>query len=150
MCIRDRFNNVREIGESTLDNALPWRAIDAVTYSVKGNLNKDIPVLKYFSSQRLENSEYFKKIGQDIQEYLTNVKPLGYTSILKIQQDEIKRETQRNLELASATDRDDEDVPPETTQNETETVINRDDYINESMAILTDYITLQQQAKKDE
>ena len=144
------LNNVREIGESTLDNALPWRAIDAVTYSVKGNLNKDIPVLKNFSSQRLENSEYFKKIGQDIQEYLTNVKPLGYTSILKMQQDDMKRKTQLNLEMASATERDDEDVPPETTQNETETVINRDDYINESMAILTDYITLQQQAKKDE
>ena len=62
----------------------------------------------------------------------------------------MKRNTQRNLELASATERDDEDVTPETTQNETETVINRDDYINESMAILTDYITLQQQAKKDE
>ena len=62
----------------------------------------------------------------------------------------MKRKTQRNLELESATERDDEDVPPETTQNETETVINRDDYINESMAILTDYITLQQQAKKDE
>lgn len=144
------LNNVREIGESTLDNALPWRAIDSVTYSVKGNLNKDIPLLKNFSSQRLENSEYFKKIGQDIQEYLTNIKPLVYTSILKMQQDDMKRKTQRNLELANATERDDEDVPSETTQNETETVINRDDYINESMAILTDYITLQQQAKKDE
>ena len=62
----------------------------------------------------------------------------------------MKRKTQRNLELASATERDDEDVRPETRQNETETVIDRDDYINESMAILTDYITLQQQAKKDE
>ena len=144
------MNNVREIGESTLDNALPWRAIDAVTYSVNGNLNKDIPVLKNFSSKRLENSEYFKKISQDIQEYLTNVKPLGYTSILKMQQDDMKRKTLQNLELVSTTERDDGDVTPETTQNETETVINRDDYINESMAILTDYITLQQQVKKDE
>ena len=62
----------------------------------------------------------------------------------------MKRKAQRNLELASSTERDDEDVPSETTQYETETVINRDDYINESMAILTDYITLQQQTKKDE
>ena len=62
----------------------------------------------------------------------------------------MKRKTLQNLELASATERDVEDVTPETTQNETETVINRDDYINESMAILTDYITLQQQVKKDE
>ena len=61
----------------------------------------------------------------------------------------MKRKTQRNLEMASATERD-EDVPSETMQNGTETVINRDDYINESMAILSDYITLQQQAKKDE
>ena len=87
------LNNVREIGESTLDNALPWRAIDAVTYSVKGNLNKDIPVLKNFSSQRLENSEYFKKISQEINDYLTNVKPLGYTSILKMQQEDMRRKT---------------------------------------------------------
>ena len=62
----------------------------------------------------------------------------------------MKRKTQRNLELANTTERDDEDVLPETTQNETETIINRDYYINESMAILSDYITLQQQAKKDE
>jgi len=62
----------------------------------------------------------------------------------------MKRKTQRNLELASTTERDDEDVPSETIQNENETVINRDDYINESMAIISDYITLQQQAKKDE
>jgi len=144
------LNNAREIGESTLDNALPWRAIEAVTYSVKGNLNKYISVLKNFSSQRLENSEYFKKIGQDIREYLTNVKPLVYTSILKMQQEDMKRKNQRNKELSSATERNDEDVPSETSQNETETAINRDDYINESMAILTDYITLQQQAKKDD
>ena len=67
-----------------------------------------------------------------------------------MQQDDIKRKTQRNLELTSVTERDDDDVSPETTQNETDTVINRDDYINESMAILSDYITLQNQAKKDE
>ena len=143
------MNNVREVGESTLDNALPWRAIDAVNYSAKGNLNKDIPKLKKFSTQRLENSEYFKKISQEIKEYLTNVKPLGYTSILKMQQDDMRRKTQRNQEMASATERDYEEVPS-TIQDETENVINRDDYINESMAILTDYITIQQQAKKDE
>ena len=62
----------------------------------------------------------------------------------------MKRKTQRNLKLASVSERDDEDVPSETIQNENETVINRDDYINESMAIISDYITLQQQAKKDE
>ncbi len=144
------LNNVREIGESTLDNALPWRAIEAVTYSVKGDLNKDIPELNKFSTKRLENSEYFKKIHLDTQEYLTNVKPLGYASILKMQQDDMKRKSQRNLELENATERDDEDVHSETTQNDSENEIHRDDYITESMAILSDFINLQTQKKKDE
>jgi len=144
------LNNVREIGESTLDNALPWRAIDAVTYSVNGDLNKDIPALKNFSKLRLKNSEYFNKISQDINEYLTNIKPLGYTSILKMQNDDMKRKTQRNLELENSTERNDEDVNSKTSQNETENIIIRDEYINEGMAILSDFITLQKQAKKNE
>ena len=37
-----------------------------------------------------------------------------------------------------------------TTQNETEIVINRDDYINESMTIISDYITLRKRVKKYE
>ena len=144
------LNNVREIGESTLDNALPWRAIDGVTYSVKGNLNKDIPTLKKFSTQRLENSEYFKNIGQDVQEYLTNVKPLGYTSILKMQQDDLRRKSQREPELESAIEKDNEDVHTETKQSEPENGINQDEYIRESIAILADYITLQKRITKDE
>jgi carboxyl-terminal processing protease len=144
------LNNVREIGESTLDNALPWRAIDGVTYSVKGNLNKDIPTLKKFSTQRLENSEYFKNIGQDIQEYLTNVKPLGYASILKMQQDDLRRKSQREPELESAIEKDNEDVHTKTKQDEPENGINQDEYIRESIAILADYITLQKRITKDE
>ncbi len=144
------LNNVREIGESTLDNALPWRAIEAVTYNVKGNLNKNIAKLKKFSKERLESSEYFKKIVQDTQEYIKNVKPLGYTSILQMQQDEMKRKAKLKLEVESATERDDEDFNSETPQNETENLINRDDYINESMAILSDYINLQKQSIKNE
>ena len=144
------LNNVREIGESTLDNALPWRAIDSVTYSVKGNLNKDISELKKFSKRRLGSSEYFKKIVQDTQEYITNVKPLGYTSILQMQQEDLKRKAQRKLEVESATVKDEKEINSETTQNETDNVINQDDYINESMAILSDYINLQKLSIKNE
>ncbi len=144
------LNNVREIGESTLDNALPWRAIDSVTYSVKGNLNKDISELKKFSKRRLGSSEYFKKIVQDTQEYITNVKPLGYTSILQMQQEDLKRKAQRKLEVESATVKDEKGINSETAQNETDNVINQDDYINESMAILSDYINLQKLSIKNE
>ena len=62
----------------------------------------------------------------------------------------MKRKTLQNLELASATERDDEEAHSKTTLNKAKNVINRDDYINESMSILTDYITLEQLAKQDE
>ncbi|MBS1255945.1 MAG: Tail-specific protease [Deltaproteobacteria bacterium] len=141
------LNNVREIGESTLDHALPWRAIDPVTYRVKGNLKKVISPLKQLSEERIANSDYFQKIDEDTQEYLTNVKPLGYTSILKMQEDDIRRKTQREQELVSATEKEAEDVTAETTQVENKKGINRDHYINESMAILSDYINLKLQAE---
>ena len=67
-----------------------------------------------------------------------------------MQQDEMKRKAKLKLEVESATERDEEDVNSETPQNETENLINRDDYINESMAILSDYINLQKQSIKNE
>ena len=75
------------------------------------------------------------------------MKPLGYTSILKMQEDDIRRKTQREQELVSATEKEAEDVTAETTQVENKKGINRDHYINESMAILSDYINLKLQAE---
>ena len=65
-----------------------------------------------------------------------------------MQQDDMRRKTQINQEMASATEKDDVDVPSITTQEEN--VINRDDYINESMTIISDYITLRKRVKKHE
>ena len=90
------LNNAREIGESTLDNALPWRSIDPVSYRVSGNLKKIIPELRQLSKNRIANSDFFQKVNEDVQEYLTNIKPLEYTSILKMQQDDQRRNDQRD------------------------------------------------------
>ena len=67
-----------------------------------------------------------------------------------MQQDDMRRKTQRNQEMASANERDYEDVPSITAQDETENVINLDDYINESMTIISDYLTLRKQLKNHE
>ncbi len=67
-----------------------------------------------------------------------------------MQQDDMKRKAQLNPELESATERDDEEAHSKTTLNKAKNVINRDDYIDESMAILSDYITLKKLAIKDE
>ena len=136
------LNNAREIGESTLDNALPWRSIDPVSYRVSGNLEKIIPELRQLSKNRIANSDFFQKVNEDVQEYLTNIKPLEYTSILKMQQDDQRRNDQHDQELANATEKEVEDVSAETDHADDKMVIVRDEYMNESLAILADYIKL--------
>ncbi len=135
--------NARDIGESTLDNALPWRSIDQVSYRVSGNLKKVLPKLKQLSENRIANSEFFQKVKEDVQEYLTTIKPLKYTSILKMQEDDLRRKTQRDQELESASEKADEDNSDDTEIEEEKKGIQRDEYMKESLEILSDYIKLQ-------
>ena len=138
------LNNARDIGESTLDNALPWRSIDQVSYRVSGNLKKVLPKLKQLSKNRIANSEFFQKVKEDVQEYLTTIKPLKYTSILKMQEDDLRRKTQRDQELESASEKVEEDNSDDTEIEEEKNEIQLDEYMKESMEILSDYIKLQE------
>ena len=135
--------NARDIGESTLDNALPWRSIDQVSYRVSGNLKKVLPKLKQLSENRIANSDFFQKVKDDVQEYLTTIKPLKYTSILKMQEDDLRRKTQRDQELESASEKADEDNSDDTEIEEEKKEIQLDEYMKESLEILSDYIKLQ-------
>ena len=135
--------NVRDIGESTLDNALPWRSIDQVSYQVNGNLKKLLPKLKQLSENRIANSEFFQKVKEDVQEYLTTIKPLKYTSILKMQEDDLRRKTQRDQELGSVSEKADEDDSDDTEIEEEKKEIQQDEYMKESLDILSDYIKMQ-------
>ena len=137
------LNNARDIGESTLDNALPWRSIDQVSYRVNGNLKKVLPKLKQLSENRIANSEFFQKVKEDVQEYLSTIKPLKYTSILKMQEDDLRRKTQRDQELESASEKADEDNSDDTEIEEEKKEIHLDEYMKESLEILSDYIKLQ-------
>jgi len=135
--------NARDIGESTLDNALPWRSIDQVSYRVSGNLKKVLPKLKQLSENRIANSDFFQKVKEDVQEYLTTIKPLKYTSILKMQEDNLRRKTQRDQELESVSEKADEDNSDDTEIEEEKQEIQLDEYMKESLGILSDYIKLQ-------
>jgi carboxyl-terminal processing protease len=135
--------NARDIGESTLDNALPWRSIDQVSYRVSGNLKKVLPKLKQLSENRIANSEFFQKVKEDVQEYLTTIKPLKYTSILKMQEDNLRRKTQRDQELESVSEKADDDNSDDTEIEEEKKEIQLDEYMKESLEILSDYIKLQ-------
>ena len=135
--------NARDIGESTLDNALPWRSIDQVSYRVSGNLKKVLPKLKQLSENRIANSDFFQKVKEDVQEYLTTIKPLKYTSILKMQEDDLRRKTQRDQELESASKKADEDNSDDKDIEEDKKELQLDADMKESLEILSDYIKLQ-------
>jgi len=135
--------NARDIGESTLDNALPWRSIDQVSYRVSGDLKKVLPKLKQLSENRIANSDFFQKVKEDVQEYLTTIKPLKYTSILKMQEDNLRRKTQRDQELESVSEKADDDNSDDTEIEEEKKEIQLDEYMKESLEILSDYIKLQ-------
>jgi len=141
------LNNAREIGESTLENALPWRSIDPISYSKVNapsqkskNLKSIVQLLKKLSEVRIDNSPYFKKINEDINLYLTTVKPLKYTSILKIQEDDTLRKTKRDQEITDSTEKENFFNGDNNIDDKKE--IPLDDYLKESMAILNDYINL--------
>ena len=138
------LNNVREIGESTLDNALPWRSIDQVSYRPKGSFKSVLPALKQLSKKRMKDSKYFQNVDKDVHEFLTSIKPMKYTSILKMQEDDSRQKAERELDLSNA-------IKNETTEEvrniEEKKEFQADAYIRESMAIIADYINLQQTTK---
>ena len=138
------LNNVREIGESTLDNALPWRSIDQVSYRPKGSFKSVLPALKQLSKKRMKDSKYFQNVDKDVHEFMTSIKPMKYTSILKMQDDDSRQKAERELDLSNA-------IKNETTEEvrniEEKKEFQADAYIRESMAIIADYINLQQTTK---
>ena len=138
------LNNVREIGESTLDNALPWRSIDQVSYRPKGSFKSVLPALKQLSKKRIKDSKYFQNVDKDVHEFMTSIKPMKYTSILKMQEDDSRQKAERELDLSNA-------IKNETTEEvrniEEKKEFQADAYIRESMAIIADYINLQQTTK---
>ena len=144
------INNARDLGESTLENALPWKAISPISYTPVGNIRRYINELQQYSHERRTKDTDFKEIEENVQEFLTNVKPLEYTSILKMQEDATKRKEERDEEMASAQktmeNTAQEDSEDEKASNE-ETTIRSDAYLLESMAILEDYIRLQQRVE---
>ena len=138
------LNNVREIGESTLDNALPWRSIDQVSYRPKGSFKSVLPALKQLSKKRMKDSKYFQNVDKDVHEFMTSIKPMKYTSIIKMQEDNSRQKAERELDLSNA-------IKNETTEEvrniEEKKEFQADAYIRESMAIIADYINLQQTTK---
>ena len=133
-------NNVRDIGESILDNALPWRSIDAVSFKKSGDLELFLELLEQRSNDRVQKNSFFSKTRKEVKEFLANIKPMQYRSILQIQEDYQRRMAERNREINSAREKKESEVPDAA---ETFVHIPFEGYLEESVAILQDYIELQ-------
>ena len=146
------LNNVREIGESTLENALPWRAISAVSYRPLNDVNEGlVSELNRRSTERLSETEGFQQIASDIQEFETKVKPMQFTSILQMQEDFERRREEKEADLAQATPVDNaSETTTAPAPEEPKPSIALDPYLSESMRILEDYIRLQQHARNNQ
>ncbi len=64
-----------------------------------------------------------------------------------MQEDDTRRKSQREQEVTSATDTETDEVSATEDNPESKKEIKRDDYMNESMSILADYINLRQKAE---
>ena len=78
--------------------------------------------------------------------YLDTVKHLKYTSILKIQEDDAVRRSKSGQEISNTKDSEENFNVDENMEINKD--IQLDDYTNESMAILVDYINLISKEKK--
>ena len=90
----------------------------------------------------MENT-FCKQFTQSIKLYIQNEntkKNLKYTSILKIQEDDATRKSRRESEISNA--KENEDILSVDESSEDKKELQLDDYIRESMAILTDFINL--------
>ncbi|MDH5753067.1 MAG: carboxy terminal-processing peptidase [Deltaproteobacteria bacterium] len=64
------LNNHMELGESSLENAMPWDTIQRQNYRRWSDLDPLLPVLRERSRHRVSNDTYFKEVNSDIEEYL--------------------------------------------------------------------------------
>ena len=133
-------NNVRDIGESILDNALPWRSIDAVSFKKSGELELFLELLEQRSNTRVQKNSFFSKTRKEVEEFLANIKPMQYRSIIQIQEDYQRRVSERNREINSARAKKESEV---SDVEETSVHIPLEGYLEESVDILQDYIELQ-------
>jgi carboxyl-terminal processing protease len=68
------MNNTLDIGESSLENAMPWDTVQAVSFKPWGDLASVLPTLRERSHQRIGTDEYFKEVRAEVEDYVQNRK----------------------------------------------------------------------------
>lgn len=83
-----QINDTADFGESTFDNALPWTQIKPAHYTPAGNLSGILPTLIANHEQRIDHSQDFKYLREDIAE----VEKLRKKNLISLNEAERRKE----------------------------------------------------------
>ncbi|MEE8435349.1 MAG: carboxy terminal-processing peptidase [bacterium] len=112
------LNNHLDIGESSLDNALPWDTVQRSNFRPWATMDAVLPILRESSALRVKNDAYFTQVKKDVANYLRRKNRKAVTLKRMIDEDrEAKREAKlREAKKASSGDgKTEKDFPLEET-----------------------------------
>ncbi len=126
------INNHLRIGESALENPLPWDSLQSKNQLNPPKLDGFIARLRTNSKKRQQSSPYFKKIQSNIREYLSNRKN---KQIITLEQFEAEYQQFQSSRP--------ENPNPQRTTN----TLQEDPHLREALSIAADYFQLLQKQK---
>ena len=147
--------NPEELGESTLDYALPWDQINAIRHPLYGDLSSVIPELIEASQSRQMSDPKMLLLQEQIA--LAGAESDIETISLNLEQRLADRDRKRALwlalenkqralegeePLAQWTEDDDEDTPPEPAQDAEPINPSKDVLLAESIDVMADALTV--------
>ncbi len=131
------FLDCMDIGEDSLEHAMPWDSVEPATYNVTDEkISSALPVLTKKSSMRLENNPGFKNLNVAIGLY-QKIKDKKSVSL-----NEKKRWTDYQDEMKILDEQKElsESIITTSLKTDTGTKKDKDIYLDESLNILVDYI----------
>ena len=130
--------NHLDMGESSLDSALPWDAIRKYAYRPWGDLAPYIPVIQERSRQRRRGLPEFVKIEERVAEYLKNEKHRKVVTV------------SRMIEISKKGGKPERPTPRRRLTEDPDKKDEKDFYLDEVLQILVDYIHLYQNKPLDQ
>jgi len=131
------FLDYMDIGEDSLEHAMPWDSIDPVTYNVTDEkISSALPILKRQSNMRLENNPRVKNLSAAISLY-QKIKDKKSVSL-----NEKKRwiDYQNEMKILDEQKELSDSIITASLKTDTEATKDKDIYLDESVNILVDYI----------
>lgn len=149
------FSDLKNFGETSYDNALPWTQIKPVKYKVEGNVTARLPQLQSLHDARVRNEPDFQRFVEDIAQ-LKALREKGFVSLNEAERrNELAAETSRLKERKKINDgldlSEDDGLQSDERSLKADIAIQnarknaKDILLNEAAAILADDIGLQKQ-----